>query len=100
MKERVIKITVSKRRGKKYKALVTDGIKQRVIHFGATGYGQFRDSTKLRAYRKKDHGDRERRRRYFLRHSKVPGKGEAISKELRKSRGRLNARVLSHRYLW
>ena len=100
MKEKIVKLLRSRRKGKKYKAIVSNGEKQRVIHFGASSYGQFRDSTSLRAFAKQDHGDRERRARYFLRHSGVRSKREAIAKEVRKSRGKLNARILSHRYLW
>ena len=100
MKERILKIQLSNRRGKKYMAVVSDGTSKRNIHFGAKGWGQWKDSTLLRAYKGSDHGDPERRRRYFLRHSGVPSKREAIAREVRRSRGRYTAKLLSHRYLW
>lgn len=95
--ERVKSIERSRMKGKKYQAFTSLG---RTIHFGATGFEQYKDSTKLGLFSSKDHGDKQRRRAYFLRHSKVPGKREAIKKELRKSKGKLNAKILSHRFLW
>ncbi len=70
------------------------------MHFGALGYAPFRDSTPLRAFAARDHGDRRRRARYFTRHSGVPGKREALRKELAASGGRITPKILSHRYLW
>jgi hypothetical protein len=65
----------SKRKGKKYDAVLqhkTTGA-QRTMSFGAIKsngkpYPQYRDSTNLGLYRKLDHGDKERRRRYRARH--------------------------------
>ena len=78
--------------------LTTD--KERKIHFGASDYQQFKDSTKLQAYSKKNHSNKERKRRYYLRHSGVENKRDAIKKELTKSNGSYNAKILSHIYLW
>lgn len=101
MAERVVQIQASPIRGKKYRAFVS-GPKgaRRSIDFGAVGYEQFKDSTKIGKYRSKDHGDKERRRRYFMRFSGTPSKRAAIAKEKRRSGGRLNAKILSHQYLW
>jgi hypothetical protein len=102
MKEKIIDIKVSNRKEKKYTAFVQNIItrKERKLHFGARNYQQFRDSTSIKKYEKKNHGDKERRRRYFLRHSAKEKKREAVKKELRKSKGLYNAKILSHIYLW
>lgn len=101
MIERIVGIKLSKRKGKKYVATVQskEG-RQRNIHFGARGYEQYKDSTRLRSFSSKDHNSRERRRRYFLRHSGVPDKRSALKKEIKRSRGKYNAKILSHIYLW
>ena len=57
-------IYLSERTNKKYYALV-DG---RKIHFGDTCYTQYFD--KMKQYSHLDNNDRERRRRYKLRHEK------------------------------
>ena len=95
--ERVISIQRARNKAKKYTAHTSLG---RNISFGARGYPQFRDSTPSALYRHKDHRDRARRRSYFMRHSGVPTKTQALRKEKAKSGGRLNAKILSHRYLW
>ena len=102
MKEKIIYIEVSKRKEKKYMAIVKDLItkKERKIHFGARDYQQFKDSTKLKKYSGKNHGDKERKRRYYLRHSYEENKSDAVKKELKKSDGTYNAKILSHIYLW
>ena len=97
MKERLLHITPSTRKGKKYKATFQDG---HSIHFGASNYEQYKDSTGVGKYSYKNHGDSTRRRSYFLRHSGKAYKGEAIKKELKKSNGKYTAKILSHTYLW
>jgi hypothetical protein len=102
LKERVKTIEKSKSKGKKYVATTT---KDRRINFGAikpTGepYAQYKDSTPLKLYKYKDHLDKDRRRRYFQRHSGEATKRLALQKEILKSSGMLNAKILSHRYLW
>jgi hypothetical protein len=61
-------------------------VEGRWIHFGARGYAQYRDATPLKLYARWDHGDRERRARYYARH------GRATHKR--------SAKYWSHRYLW
>ena len=102
MKEKIIHMEVSKRKEKKYMVIVKDLItkKERKIHFGARDYKQFKDSTNLKEYSKQNHDDKERKRRYYLRHSGVDKKIEAVIKELIKSKGNYNAKILSHIYLW
>jgi hypothetical protein len=39
-------------------------------------------------------------RNYLKRHSGTPLRGEAIKKEIAKSGGYYNAKILSHTYLW
>lgn len=82
---------------KKYMAKFNDGT---TIHFGASNYQQYKDSTGLGIYSIKNHGDAARRKRYFLRHSGTPYKGEAIKKEMKRSGGKMTAKLLSHMYLW
>ena len=100
MKEKIIKFEKSKRKGKKYMVIVenkkTD--KQRILHFGATGYEQFKDSTPLKLYSNGNHGDPKRRKNYFNRHSGTPNKRDAVKKESRS--GLYTPKLLSHIYLW
>ncbi len=102
MRERILSIKRSRRKGKKYTAIVQDKRtrRRRRIHFGATGYDQYKDSTGLGYFTSRDHGDRKRRRNYFSRHSSVRTKRLAIRKERRKSRRRYTPKLLSHRFLW
>ena len=72
--------------------------KQRTLHFGATGYEQFKDSTPLKLYSKGNHGDPNRRKNYFNRHSGTPNKRDAVKKESRS--GLYTPKLLSHIYLW
>ena len=102
MKERIVRFEKSKRRGKKYTAIVQNikTKKQRVIHFGGLGYQQYKDRTPLKLYAKLNHGTRKRMRNYFNRHSGTPNRGKAIAKEIKKSGGYYNPKILSHIYLW
>ena len=102
MKEKIVKIIQSKNKMKKYTAFVRNIStgKERKIDFGARDYAQFKDSTKLKKYSHKDHGSLHRKRAYFKRHSGVNSKLEAILKELKKSGGHYNAKLLSHVFLW
>ena len=101
-REKIVKIVKSPSTGKKYTAIVQNLVtkKTRKIHFGATGYQHYKDSTSIKLYRSKNHYDKNRRRRYFLRHSGVSGKRQALSKEWKKSKGLFNPKILSHYYLW
>ena len=56
---------------KKYKATVQNlnTKKTRTMHFGASDYQQFRDSTKIKLYKHLNHGTVKRKRRYYSRHS-------------------------------
>lgn len=101
MKESIIKM----QRGpfpKKYTAVVRNKKtkKTRKIHFGDRRYQQYKDRTKLKLYKKKNHGTRRRMQNYFSRHSGTKKRGKAIKKERRKSKGFYNAKILSHEYLW
>ncbi len=63
----------STRKGKKYSVITPSGKK---IHFGALkpdgkGYFHYRDTTGLGLYSHLDHNDKERRKRYRDRHSKI-----------------------------
>lgn len=67
---RLVKIQKSDKAGKKYTAVIQQkpAGKIKYIHFGALGYEQYRDSTKLKLYKKYDHGDRNRQKKYIARH--------------------------------
>lgn len=103
LKERIVSLVVSPRVEKKYRARIRSAKKPfllRNIDFGARDYEQYKDSTGIGAFSSMNHGSLERRRRYFLRHSGVENKSEALRREYRKSGGRYNAKILSHRFLW
>jgi hypothetical protein len=101
MKESIWKIEKSPIEFKKYRAIITsDYDKFRTIDFGDNRYQQYKDSTKLKLYKNLDHGDPKRRENYFSRHSGVSDKKDALKKEIKKSKGKYNAKILSHEYLW
>lgn len=102
MREKIINFRKSRRKGKKYEVTVEDlkTRRQRKIHFGASDYEQFKDSTPLKLYAHKNHGTIKRRRNYFNRHSGTPHKGKAIDLEKKRSNRRYTAKILSHIYLW
>ena len=97
-KERVVRITKSPKKGKKYRATVSNGTKLRSIDFGDLNYEHYHDNIGM--FSRLNHRDTKRRRAYFMRHSGVSTKTKALEKEKRISKGRLNARILSHTYLW
>jgi len=100
-KEKIVEIKKSKTNTKKYAAVVRGpNGKERIVNFGAKGYEQYKDSTPLKTYSKKDHLDKERRKKYFLRHSGVDGKRKALEREWKKSKGLYTPKILSHQYLW
>ncbi len=75
----------SKAKNKKYSVYVKGkNGKPRLIHFGDSRYGQFKD--KLGAYSKLDHNDKKRKASYYARH------GKATSKD--------SAKYWSHKILW
>ena len=90
------KIKKSTRKNKKYMV----EIEGKKIHFGDNRYEQYKDRTKLGLYSNLNHNDPKRRQNYFKRHSGVNTRREAIEKELKLSNGKLNAKILSHIYLW
>ena len=87
---------------KKYTAFVKNKKTKKIrkIHFGDRRYQQYKDRTKLKLYKHKNHGTRKRMQNYFSRHSGTKKRGEAIKKEKRRSKGHYNAKILSHKYLW
>lgn len=89
-------IQKSSRKNKKYMAIVDD----KKIHFGDNRHQQYKDITSLKLYSHLDHNDKKRRMNYFKRHSGVSTKKQALEKELTLSGGELNAKILSHLYLW
>ncbi len=77
------KFIISRRKGKKYD-VYKDG--KYLVSFGSLGYQQFKDKTPVKAYSHLDHGDKDRRKRYYQRH------GEKAVFE--------SAKWFSHKYLW
>lgn len=101
MKESIVKF----KRGpypKKYTAIVKNNKTKKIrkIHFGDRRYQQYKDRTPLKLYKSKNHNTRKRMQNYFNRHSGTKKRGKAIKKEKNKSRGKYNAKILSHVYLW
>ena len=76
-------IVKSTRKHKKYMVIFND--KRPPVHFGDNRYQQYKDSTPLKLYARLNHGDMERRKRYYPRH----GKAKLHS-----------AKYFSHKYLW
>jgi len=100
MQETIVRIEKAKAKHKKYSAIVRNKItkKERKINFGDDRYENFKDSTPLKLFSNKNHGDKKRRKNYFMRHSGVPTKSQAVAKE--KAKGKYSAKLLSHLYLW
>lgn len=75
---------------KKYNAILSHVVGKRVrykrVPFGDRRYQQYKDSTPLKLYSKLDHGDSDRRKRYYSRHGLKAKK--------------YSAKWFSHRYLW
>tara|TARA_R100000654_G_scaffold48798_1_gene74970 strand:+ start:158 stop:412 length:255 start_codon:yes stop_codon:yes gene_type:complete len=75
----------SRAKNKKYSVYVKGkGDRPKLIHFGDSRYGQFKD--KLGEYSHLDHGDPKRRKAYYKRH------GKATSMD--------TAKYWSHKILW
>jgi hypothetical protein len=102
MEETILKIIRPTVKGKKYTAIIVERKtkKERKISFGSIGYSQYKDQTPLKLYSSNNSLDMKRRKAYFNRHSNEDTKAEALSKEIAKSGGRYNAKILSHKYLW
>ncbi len=89
------KIFKSKSKNKKYSVYVIKNGKKTLIHFGDKRYQQFRDTTPLRLYKKLDHMDNDRRRRYLQRSRKIRNKkGELTHKDKNSSN------YYSIKFLW
>ena len=65
----------SQAKNKKYSVYILKDGKRRLIHFGDSRYGQFRD--KLGHYSHLDNNDPERRRLYYARHGRTRDKNSA-----------------------
>lgn len=89
-------------RFKKYTAFVKNNTtgKTRKIHFGDNRYEQFKDRTPLGLYSTRNHSQKKRQENYYNRHSGVKNRKKAIEKEIKKSKGLYNPKILSHIYLW
>lgn len=76
-------IRKSTRKNKKYDIIKGD---KYLLSFGSSHHHQYKDATPLKAYSHLDHNDKERRRRYYLRHSKTLNKN--------------SPKYWSNRFLW
>jgi len=74
--------------------------KTRKLHFGDRRYQQYKDRTKLKLYKNKNHNTRKRMQNYYSRHSGTKNRNKAITKEKKKSKGYYTPKILSHKYLW
>ena len=101
MKEKILRFERGPR-FKKYTAYVEnkETKKTRKIHFGDNRYQQYKDRTPLALYKSGDHGEKKRQENYYSRHSGTRKRKEAIDKEVAKSKGVYNPKILSHIYLW
>lgn len=101
MKEKILKFEKGPGE-KKYTAHIRNNKtkKVRVIHFGHKDYEQYKDRTNKGLYSRRNHGDKRRQQNYYNRHSGEKNRKKAIAKEIRKSNGIYNAKILSHIYLW
>ena len=86
------KFQKSTRKGKKYSVITPSGKK---IHFGSSSMQQFRDSTGLGIYSYKDHGDKERQKRYLARAKGIRDKNGNLTWKNKES-----PNYYSIRYLW
>lgn len=102
MKERIIEITKSPIKFKKYRAYLKNNKtkKERHVDFGDNRYQQYKDRTPLKLYKSGNHNDKSRMGRYFTRHSGTSNRSKAIQLEKSKSSNMYNAKILSHTFLW
>jgi hypothetical protein len=84
MEKELYKPFKSSAKNKKYSVYVMKNGKKRLLHFGDSRYGQFKD--KLGEYKHLDHGDPKRKKNYYARHGKATDKN--------------TAKYWSHRVLW
>tara|TARA_R100000541_G_C1894856_1_gene83851 strand:+ start:79 stop:363 length:285 start_codon:yes stop_codon:yes gene_type:complete len=84
---------VSKAKNSKYSVYVIKNDKKKLIHFGDSRYGQFKD--KLGHYSNLDHGDKERRKRYLARAKGIKDKNGNLTWKNKNS-----ANYYSIKFLW
>jgi hypothetical protein len=86
-----VRFKKSKNPNKKYTAILINKKTNRTVNvnFGSTMYQQYKDSTGLNFYSKYDHLDKERKKRYKLRH-----KGEGDNNK------KYSSAWFSYWYLW
>lgn len=71
-------------KNKKYSVYVKQNGRPKLIHFGDSRYGQYKD--RLGHYKHLDHGDKKRRANYHARHGQTTDRN--------------SAKYWSHRILW
>lgn len=76
---RVLRIEPPTCKHKKYSAIVVVDWRDRRINFGDVRYEQYMDQTPLRLYKHLDHKNKERRRRYRIRHAHNIGPAAQLS---------------------
>lgn len=90
-----IKFEKSSRKNKKYKVTFKWKREYKTVHFGDDRYEQFKDSTPIKLYKKLNHGDKDRRRRYLARAKGIKNKAGKLT-----YKDPTSANYWSVKYLW
>lgn len=96
-KYRFLRFEKSKKKGKKYTAVLQDKNTEREVkvHFGQKGYEHYKDSTGLGIWSHLNHLDKDRRKRYLQRASGIrDGEGKLTKDNI------LSPNYWSINYLW
>lgn len=86
---KLLRIEVSNRKHKKYKAILRNTTTNRLktVHFGDSRYQHYKDQTKLKKFSRLNHMDTDRRRKFRLRFQKS-------------ARKKYSAAYFAMKYLW
>ena len=82
----------STRKNNKYMVLTPNN---KWIHFGHKKYKHFKDTTGLKLYSHLDHNDKERKKRYLARATKIKNKSGQLTKDDKES-----SNYYAITYLW
>lgn len=88
----MVKIEISTRKNKKYMSVTPLG---RIVHWGDRSMQHYIDKTPLQYYKKLNHYDKERRRRYLARAKGIKDKDGKLTWNNKES-----ANYYSIHYLW
>lgn len=82
----------STRKNNKYMVLTPNN---KWVHFGHKKYEHYKDTTGLKLYSNLDHNDKERKKRYLARATKIKNKSGQLTKDDKES-----SNYYSITYLW